>query len=181
MVSKKSTIIIVGVVVIVIILASVMVYGFVVNQPHFGFPSKNQVNSQTHQNFKNTSTSKANISSNSTFNFTGIVQSEYMTYSSGTNGSYISVLEFHFSSSFKAAKSYSDVLITIGAIAFFGKIAVNSTHGAFLYSGFSVLGTTILFAHSGSYAVFLLAYGVASSGAQAAFNTTLSSMTSFNI
>ena len=181
MVSKKSTIIIVGVVVVVIILTSVMVYGFVVNQPHFGFPSKNQVNSQTGQKFNNTSTSKANISSNSTFNFTGIVQSEYMTYSNGTNGSYVSVLEFHFSSSSYAVKSYSTVLITVKAFSVFGNTVVNSTRGSFQYSSFSTLGTTILFAHSGSYAVFLLAYGVPSSGAQATFNTTLSSMTSFNI
>lgn len=181
MVSKKSKIVVAGVVVVVVILVVVMVYGFVVNQPHFGVPSKNQVNSETHQDFKNTSTSETNISRNSTFNFTGIVGSEYVTFTNSSNGSSISLLEYHFSSSSKAATAYSDVLEIFDVISLYTKIAVNSTHGIFQYSGFSLLGVTLLFAHSGSYAVFLISYGVPLSGAQATFNTTLSSMTSFNI
>ncbi len=181
MVSKTGKIAIVVVVIVVIVVAVVMVQGLVLNQPHFGFASKNQINSDTGQSFKSTSTSKTSVSNKSLFNFTGVTNAKFMTYSNGANVSSVSIGEFQFSSASNATRVYSTLLATFDVLAFYAKVAVNSTYSSFQYSEFSVLGETVTFAHSGTFLVLLTSSGIVQSGANAAFHSTISGMTSFKI
>lgn len=180
-VSKTGKIIISVIVVAVVIVAVVMVYGLVVNQPHFGFPSKNQVNSDTGQKYSTTSTSKTNVSNESLFNFTGVVNVSFMKYSNGTNGSYLMIMEYQFSSASKSTQSYSTILGYLDALGEFAKVASNSTYGPFQYSEFSILDLNFISAHSGTFSIFLLSYGISQSALNATFHSTVSSMTTFNL
>jgi len=173
---KKRLFLVVAVVIIVV--AGLLVYGGLINQPHLQTPTTSQIDSATGNSYNQTSTSHSTSTGSDSPSSSGASSADSATYSSGS-GSTIYIYEFEFANNTAPKNDYNSyVSVNLGGV-FSG--SVNLTYKGFTYTVLDLIFTSVAISFSGKFLVFILCTGLSAHTVSAILNVAVNSMTSFSI
>ena len=168
---KKVGVVPLVIIVVIIVIAAVLVYGFVINQPHFGFPTASQMNSDTGKSYSQGNTTQT--SSNSSLS--SAVSVEGTNYHSSL--SLIAILEAEFSNTSGATHAY----VSFRGDGVFTSVTANVSYKSFTYSTVNMGLSEVTVGVDGKYVFVITSVGLTSSQQSLVAQTVIDSMTSFSI
>ena len=170
-VKKKIGVVPLTIIVVVVVIAAVLVYGFVINQPHFGFPTTSQMNSDTGKSYSQGN----NTQSSSNSSLTGAVSFEGMTYHSSSGGIIVDEVEYSNTS------AATNVYLSFREYGFFAGVTANVSYKSFTYSTVNIGFSETTYGVDGKYVFLIISTGLTSSQQNLVVQTVIDSMTNFSL
>ncbi len=171
MTGKKLGPVPIVIIAVIIVIAAVLVYGFVINQPHFGFPTSGQINSDTGKTYSQGNLSQG--SSNSSL--AGSIKTEGIVYHSSSG--LISVSEGEFQNSTAATNVY----VTFRDFGFLAGETANITFKSFTYTEINAGFSEMVAGLDGKFLFVITMTGLTSSEQTLVVQSVINSMTGFSL